>query len=149
MIYTHEIQYAIKELMSAGQSFDVIEIQEIVELILQDVGGYYDPVEESSIKKALLMLFEKGAMPGYCLILKYMVGDDGPFVTYEFKPDNPFATVTMIKKPEEDSKRLSCVIHPYFKDLIVEISKHAGTTQDQMVRSILIKALIMVRDQVR
>jgi len=149
VIYSHEIQFAIKELMSVGQSFDVVEIREIVEMMLQDNGGYFDPVKEPGVKKALLMLFEKGAMPGYCLTLKYMVGEDGPFVTYEFKPENPFATVTLIKKPTEGGKKVTCTIHPYFKELIIEISKHAGTSQDQMVRSILLKALMMVRDQVR
>lgn len=147
-MHSAEIQYAVRELISVGQSFDVNEIREIVELMLEDDGSYHDPVRETDVKKFLIRMFEAGGMPGYCLVTKPMVGEKGPFITFEFKLENPFGSVDLISKPV-DGKTVSCNIHPYFKDLIKEISKHAKCSQDQMVRSILIKALMMIKDQLK
>lgn len=149
-MHASEIQHAVQELISVGQSFDVNEIRDIVELMLGDNSndGYQDPVREPDVKKFLVKMFEKGGMPGYCLILKPMIGEKGPFVTFEFKPENPFAAVDLIGKPE-DARPVHCQIHPYFKELIKEVSEHAKCSQDQMVRSILIKALMMIRDQIK
>ena len=146
--HSAEIQLAVRELISVGQSFDTNEIREIVELMLKENKGYHDPIREPDVRKFLIKLFEKGGMPGYCLILKPMVGDDGPFVTFEFKLENPFTTVDLINRPK-DAKLIRCNIHPYFKELIKEISEHAGCSQDQMIRSILIKSLLMIHNELK
>lgn len=147
--YPDQTQIAIKGMIEASQSFDVEEIKSLTEAILKDCGEYRDPIVEQELKNFMLTLFEYGRMPGYCLVPKYVCDEDGPKITLEFVPENAYASLTLIHKPEKNGKKVTCTIHDQYKEFIKRISDKAGCSQDMMVRSILIHALEMINDHLK
>lgn len=147
--YSKETQFAIRGMMEAAQPFDIEDIKVLTETILEDGGKFFDPIIEGDLKNFMLTMFEKGYMPGYCLGTKYVCDEEGPKILLEFCPENAFAFIDLIDKPEKQGKPVNCTIHPEYKDLLRTISKKAKCTQDTMVRSILIKALNKIYDQLK
>lgn len=147
--YQTETQYAIRGMLEVGQPFDVDDIKILTETILEDNGKYYDPIKPQDLKIFLLTLFEKGHIPGYYLVPKYVCDETGPKVTLEFAPENGLATLDLINKPTSNGKPVHCTIHKEYKQLLEFICKKADCSQDMMVRSILIKALDSINDQLK
>lgn len=146
--YSSQVQYAVKGLIGTAQPFNVDDIKELVESLLKDSGTYYDPVADIDLKLFLMSMFEQGHMPGYCLTTKPVIDEDGPKMVLEFIPENPFAILDLVAKPAE-SDNIKCALHPQYKDLLKFICKKINHTQDTVVRSILIKALDLIHDQMK
>jgi len=149
-MYPHvkETQFAIKGMMEASLPFDTNDIKELTETILIDDGKFYDPITEMDVRSYLLAVFEKGYMPGYYITTKYICDDVGPKIILEFAPENELGTLDLIIKPE-DGVLAKCLIHPEYKELLKEICKKVNTTQDMFMRSILVKALDAIYDQLK
>lgn len=147
--YSAELKLVIEDLVGTKRSFNFIEIKEYLEKILEKNSKYCDPIKMKDLKNQSLNLFEQGCMPGYCLISKPMVSAAGPYFILEFSPDNPMATLDLIDKPESDGQKVSCIIHLYYKNMIKDVAGLADCNQDTLVRSILIKSLNMINDQLK
>lgn len=141
-------KYAVLGLIEAGQPFDVNDVKTVVEAILEDGGKYHDPIDEKDLKSYLIEIFEKGYMMGYCLTTRPIIDEDGPKMLLEFSPENPLGSIDLIIKPEKGDK-IQCTIHPQYKDLLKIVCKKAECTQDVMIRSILIRALDLINDQMK
>jgi hypothetical protein len=147
--YAAELRHAIDDLIGTKRPFGFNEIRECLEKLLEGNPKYTDSIKQPELKLELLKLFEIGCMPGYALVSKPMVGDDGPYFILEFSPENPMATLDLIDKPESDGQKVSCTIHLYYKNMIKDVAGLADCNQDTLVRSILIKSLNMISDQLK
>lgn len=149
-MYAHaEItQYAVRGFLEASKSFDIYTIKSLVEKMLEDEGGYYDPVVEKDLKAYLVALFEAGSIPGYCVTVRPAVDEEGPKMVLEFAPENPYSTLDLILKPDK-GQLIRCKLHTQYKDLLKFICAKSGCTQEMMVRSILVKALDLINDQLK
>ncbi len=132
------------------QTFDINDIKTLTENILKDNGKYYSPIIEEDLKDYMLSMFEKGDIPGYLLSPKYVCDENGPKVTLEFIPENSLAILDLIKKPSKKNEAIvKCTIHKPYKDFLKSICKKAKCSQDMMIRSILIKTLDIIHDQLK
>lgn len=147
-VHSEITKFAIIGLVETGQPFDINDVKTVVETILEDNNEYYDPIKVAELKSYLLELFEKGYMLGYCLTTRPVVDEDGPQILMEFAPENPLGTLDLIIKPESGNK-VQCTIHPEYKTLLKEICEKAECTQDVMIRSILVRALDLIYDQMK
>lgn len=148
--YTEEITYAIRELVSARIPFDIEEVRSAVEKILKDIGTYKDPVTTAKIKFELITLFERGAMPGYSMVLKPMVGDNGPYSILEFTPGTPLNMYHIIPIDiDGDSHKLTCRLPTYHKELIKQLADLNYCSQDMIARAILVRCLELIVDQLK
>jgi hypothetical protein len=141
-------KYAIMGLVESGQPFDITDVKTVIETILDDNNTYYDPIEPKKLKSYLMELFEKGYMLGYNLSTRPVVDEDGPKIMMEFTPENPLGSIDLIIKPEV-GKKVQCTIHPQYKSLLKIICEKADCSQDVMIRSILIRALDLIHDQMK
>ncbi len=146
--YHTETQSAIKNLVEASQPFNIDEIKSLTENILKNCGKYYDPIVSNDLKIFLLSMFEKGHIPGYYLTVKPIIDGHGPRMVLEFIPENVMSTLDLIDKPENGHKT-TCELHKQYKELLKYICDRAECTQDTMIRSILVKALDMINDQLK
>jgi hypothetical protein len=147
--YQTETQYAIRGMVEAAQPFDIDDIKVLTETILEDDGKYHDPVIAKDLKMFMLALFEKGHIPGYLLMPKYVCDETGPKVTLEFIPENALTSLDLINKPDKDGRSVKCVLHGQYKELLEMICAKANCTQDMMIRSILVRALDAINDQLK
>ena len=147
--YSTETQYAIRGMIEAAQPFDIEDIKTLTETILEDDGKYYDPIIHKDLKTFMLSIFERGHMPGYCLVTRPVCDEKGPRIIIEFMPENGLAALDLINKPTAGGKPVSCILHSQYKDLLKYVCEKADCTQDIMVRSILIMALDMIKDQMK
>ena len=147
--YQTETQYAIRGMIDVGQPFDVEDIKVLTETILEDDGKYYDPIVQTDLKSFMMAMFEKGNIPGYLLMPKYVCDEKGPKVTLEFIPENALNSLDLINKPDSDGKSVKCTLHHQYKSLLEMICAKANCTQDMMVRSILVRALDAINDQLK
>lgn len=146
--YQTETQFAIRGMIEASQSFDVEDIKTLTETILEDDGKYFDPIVSKDLKMFILTMFEKGHIPGYWLTTKYVCDSRGPKVVLEFLPENGLSSLDLIDKPEK-GRPVKSTLHIQYKELLEYICKKAGCTQDMMVRSILVRALDLINDQLK
>ena len=58
-------------------------------------------------------------------------------------------TLDLIEKPSAQGQRVACVIHAHYKSLIKDVAGFADCNQDTLVRSILIKSLNLIKDQLK
>jgi hypothetical protein len=135
-------------MVEASQPFDVEDIKTLTETILEDDGKYFDPIVPKDLKMFILAMFEKGHIPGYLLSTKYICDARGPKVVLEFLPENGLSSLDLIDKPEK-GRPVKSVLHTQYKELLELICKKAGCTQDMMVRSILVRALDLINDQLK
>ena len=147
--YSTELKNIVLGLISTGQSFDVSDVFDLLKEILEEKGMYHDPIKKRELKHTLVHIFERGGMIGYCLTSKPMVDETGPFFLFEFTPSNPMGTLDLINKPDKDGKKIGCIIHPQYKHLIERISDIAGCTHDTLVRSLLIRSVNLIHDQLK
>jgi hypothetical protein len=147
-LHSEITKYAILGLVETGQPFDIEDVKTVIETILDDNNKYYDPIELKELKSYLLELFEKGYMLGYCLSTRPIVDAEGPQIVMEFTPENPLGSIDLILKPEAGNK-VQCVIDPQYKTLLKSICEKADCSQDVMVRSILVRALDLIYDQMK
>lgn len=141
-------KYAVMGLIEADQTFDVSDIKNVIENILEDNNKYYDPIKDHELKMFLINLFEKGNMPGYCLTTRPVIDETGPRMLLEFTPENPLGSLDLIIKPEKGNT-VQCKLHPQYKTLLKRICVKVKCTQDVMVRSILIRALDLIHDRMK
>lgn len=146
--YQAETQSVIRGMIEACQSFDIEDIKALTETVLEDDGRYYDPIVENDLKSFILALFEKGHIPGYYLLPKYVCDNEGPKVTLEFVPEDSFGALDLIDRPDY-GKSVKCNLHKGYKDLLEYICKKANCSQDMMVRSILVKALDEIKNHLK
>ena len=146
--YHDETQFAILGMIEACQSFDISDIKTLTETILEDDGKYYDPVIRKDLKTYMLTMFEKGHMPGYCVIPNFVCDEYGPKVILEFIPENDLSSLDIINKPTTGNSA-TCLLHPQYKRLLKDVCKKADCTQDMMIRSILVRALDLINDQLK
>ena len=149
--YPKETQYAIKGMVDASQPFDIEDIKSITETILKTDGDgqFFDPIVEKELKNFMMTMFEKGYMPGYYASTKFVCDETGPKIILEFSPENALNSLDLIEKPGDDGLSVKCTLHPQYKRLLKEICEKAQTTQDMMVRSILVRALNSIYDQLK
>lgn len=147
-VHSEITKYATMGLVETGQPFDVEDVKTVVETILDDSNKYYDPIETKELKSYLIELFEMGYMMGYCLATRPVIDASGPKVLLEFSPENPLSTIDLIVKPKTGDK-VQCTIHAHYKDLLKRVCKKAECTQDTMIRSILIRSLNLINDQMK
>jgi len=147
--YSLELKCVIESFVIVKQPFGFADIKECLEKILEENDKYCDPIEEKELRIRSINFFERGGMPGYCLASKPMVGIDGPYHILEFSPENPMATLDLIEKPSAQGQRVACVIHAHYKSLIKDVAGFADCNQDTLVRSILIKSLNLIKDQLK
>ena len=147
--YSNETQLVIRGMVEASQPFDLEDIKVLTETLLEDDGKYFDPIVTQDLKAFLLTLFERGHMPGYCLTTEPICDEEGPKMNIEFIPENLMASLDLINKPGEGGQSVTCVLHPQYKEFLKYICLKAECSQDTMVRSILIKALDQIRDQMK
>ena len=146
--YSVETQLVIKGMIETSQPFDIDDIKALTETVLEDDGKYFDPIIRKDLKAFILSLYERGYIPGYLLTTKYVCDEHGPRVALEFIPENGLSHLDLIDKPEVGHP-VKCVIHPQYKDLLVQICRKAKCSQDTLVRSILIRALDLINDQLK
>lgn len=154
MSYGHGIalQEILNEFISLRESFDAQEITEAIQIIHEESGQYHDPIEIKKIKTELLALFEKGEMPGYCMRPEPFIDDDGElYWSLRFEPFNPMDPLDLILPPEleeNDTKFVaSCHIHAGFASLIRKLAKKADCDEDTLIRSVLIRGLQLIYDE--
>lgn len=145
-----ELKEAVHAFIAFKHTFSVDDVKEIVDELIAENGSYKDPISKSKIKAALLEMFEKGDINGYCLIPRPIVDDNGPKCILEFSPHNPMSIskIEMLGLPE-NFERVSCRIHPYYKQILRVLSKTTSVSQDMIVRSILTRSLSLVFDQLK
>jgi hypothetical protein len=143
--YADELKTTVEDLVKSKKSFGIAQIKDNIKKTAKKKGS----LKMRDLRLALLESFEKGAMPGYCLLAKPMVGEDGPYHVLEFTPDNPMGTLDLIEAPEIDGQQVGCLLHLYYKNMIDDIAGLADCTQDTLIRSIMIKCLNQISDQLK
>lgn len=153
MSYGHRtaMQEILNEFVGMRQSFDAREVTDAIQIIHEESGQYYDPIEIKKIKAELLAMFEKGAMPGYCMKSEPYANETGVYWSLRFEPSNPMDPLDLILPPEleegDDEYIASCHIHVEFVDIIRKLSVKADCSEDTLIRSVLIRGLQLIYDE--
>lgn len=144
-----QLQIALRGMMGSRQSFDVEEMCELVNKLLQEAqeGGYTDPVTPDIIRSELMHVFERGELPGYSITMKPVIGEDGPYHTVQFSPTNQLDPLDLIESNNKYVK-VACNIPPDYREFMIALSKRVDCTQDMLLRSILIRALDLIHGDV-
>lgn len=149
--YRTEFQEILNELLNQRQTFGATEVVAAIKFMHEESGQYHDPVEIKKIKSELMSLFEKGQMPGYCVRPLPYVDDNGVGWELKFEPFNPMDPLDLILPPENeegDAKCIaSCHLHLEFAELVQKLAERADCTEDTMIRSILIRGLQLIYDE--
>ena len=143
--YTSELKTTVEDFVKSKKSFGIMQIKATIKKTAKKKGS----IKMRDLRLALLESFEGGNMPGYCLVSKPMVGEDGPYHALEFTPDNPMGTLDLIEAPEVDGQKVECLLHLYYKNMVEDIADLADCTEDTLLRSILIKCLNQISDQLK
>ena len=148
--FTEELKEAVRAFIELKHPFSIGDIKTVVDEIVTQHGVYKDPITLGRVKKLLLSMLEKGDIPGYCLMSRPIVDDDGPKYILEFSPHNSMSIskIEMLDTPET-YERVSCKIHPYYKRILRALSKTTNVSQDMIARSILTRGLALVFDQLK
>jgi hypothetical protein len=145
-----ELQTALRGMIGNRQSFDIEEMSELVNKMLQETrepGDYYDPVTPETIKLELMQVFERGELPGYSITMKPVIGENGPFHTVQFSPTNQLDPLDLIESSSKYVK-VACNIPAEYREFMIALSKRVECTQDMLLRSILIRALDLIHEDV-
>jgi hypothetical protein len=143
--YADELKAAVDDLVKSKKAFGVMQIKDDIKKTTKKKSS----LKMRDLRLALLEAFENGNMPGYCLLSKPMVGEDGPYYVLEFTPDNPMGSLDLIEAPEIDGQQVGCLLHLYYKNMVYDIAALADCTEDTLIRSILIKCLNQISDQLK
>ena len=118
--------------------------------LIEENGIYKDQISDNKLKSAAIEYFEKGNMPGYCITAHPYVDDDGPKFLIEFTPNNPMSinSIDILDIPDR-FERVTCKLHPYYKDFLRFLSSESGISQDMLARSVLTRGLSLIIDQLK
>tara|TARA_R100001244_G_scaffold25113_2_gene25352 strand:+ start:18760 stop:19206 length:447 start_codon:yes stop_codon:yes gene_type:complete len=140
-----ELRVSIETYTELREKFTVDDIRKLYDHLIEDGNIYRDHISDIKFKAEVIKFFEDGNVPGYCAVANPYVTESGPTFRFEFIPNNPMADLNMLEVPDE-FKRLTCKIHPYYKEFLEFLSSESGVSQDMIARSLLTRSLALVMD---
>ena len=148
--FAEELKETVHAFVQFKRPFSIEDVKTVLDEIVAERGEYKDPITTGKIKTKLMEMLEKGDIPGYCLIPRPVVDDDGPRCILEFTPHNSMSIskIEMLECPVV-YERVNCRIHPYYKQILRALSKSTNISQDMIARSILTRSLSLVFDQLK